>query len=416
MIMLRCAIDGIDYPAKEMLPIDGGRFVNKKYQHKLKRCNICRCYMIDEGANHVCIDCENKVYTNRINPYSTKPRPIFQNFGKDTNKAIGNRYYGIEIELNNTSPDMVYAIGKDLYGEKLLYNKSDSSIGNGVEVVTSPMDKRSLKSLLDRMKNIFEYVQTSCPRYTDNAGIHIHVSKNTIDMIDRYKLCMLLNTKQTNQETYMMYYLSGRTRTTTDLKSNFRFCKIGKYNQLNALASGHDVALNTGNSNTYEFRIFKTTTDKEIILSYVEMVDKMIEFCHCHGISDIRISTFIRWLKNNTTNKILLKKILTFEKRHGKFMELKSVYNEIDFIKELKGIKWKDYDRLIGYIKGLETYRKAYANIQSFKNHEPQLELGSFFGGSSCTDKLCEKLEDTYRKCAISLIRKDIRKEGNKCA
>ena len=161
-------------------------------QRRYQQCSVCGEYFTSEDNHRICPNCEEKVYQRDINSYGTKPYPYFKNFNsKLDGKDVGCRYYGMELEFNDSNPSKVHELGIDLYNEKFIYNKSDSSIGGGVEVVTSPMDRRVIPQFLKRMKPIFDYVGTH--NYKHNAGLHVHVNKKTIDAIDRYKLNILLN-------------------------------------------------------------------------------------------------------------------------------------------------------------------------------------------------------------------------------
>lgn len=55
--------------------------------------------------------------------------------------------------------------------------------------------------------------------------------------------------------------------------------------QVNIVKQGKDrvhnkyLAINTLHANTYEFRIFNSTVDKDRILAYIEFVDALLEYC-----------------------------------------------------------------------------------------------------------------------------------------
>ena len=410
-----CLIDGKKHLVSNMVKVVGG-YVFKEYNNSryLTRCHNCNSLMVIP-KDHICRcpECEEKIYKNTINSYGTKPRAVFKTNNKDSNVEMGCRYYGLELEYNNTDGREVHSLGEELYTNKYIYNKSDSSISSGVEIVTSPCDKKSLKYLLEKMEDkMFPYIRKR--DYTINAGVHIHVNKKSIDVIDRYKLCILLNTRQTQQEKYMMFYLSGRTTSSKDFSSQFSYCNIGATDSLLSRLEGHSYALNTANRHTYEFRIFRASADKEIILSYVEMVDTMIEFCHTHGVKDIRISTYIKWLKTHTDNKILLKKIQTFEKSNGVFDNSMCVATNEEVLKRLKGIHWSDYAQLIPYIEKLSSNKKILREIENFKSHGD----GYYSKDSKQDSDIVTAIKETSRKCMISLILKEVdKKKGKvKCA
>ena len=107
--------------------------------------------------------------------------------------------------------------------------------------------------LLDKMKNPIKNI-TSGTKYTQNAGIHIHVSKKSIPSYNIYKLSYLLNNMQAKELSYIMFYLSGRNAKVSD---NYlgTYAKIGDISEFKNETDRY-LALNLTNEHTIEFRIF----------------------------------------------------------------------------------------------------------------------------------------------------------------
>lgn len=344
-----------------------------------------------------CNYCEDKLYKMAMNPYSTKPVPMFKNHYTNLRTNIkSQRYYGFEMEFSDSDPLKVYSLGYELYQEKLIYNKSDSSIYGGVEVVTSPLDRESVKSLFDRLEPVFNYVKKR--DYKKSAGLHIHVSKDSISAQDRYKLCLLLNNSEvSSMEKRMMYYLSGRIETPGS-DTNDDYFAIGTMDGWRCTATGHSKALNTANSSTYEFRIFKSSADKDVLMSYVELTDKMIEFCNTNGIKDITIGKFVNWLKVNTRNDIIKTKIKEFELRLGELPTISRIITPDKMMECFKGINWSDYGRLV---RALQYYRSVPRAIRNFKTMDEASKPYGFNSG------IQERLLKTYKLTAINYILKN---------
>lgn len=379
------------------------------------QCRICGSHFISEDDHRICNECEEKVYQRDINSYGTKPRPYFKNFNsKLDGKDIGCRYYGIEMEFNNVSPSTVRVLGEELYKEKFIYNKSDSSISYGVEVVTSPMDRRVIPKLLKKMEPIFKYVGSR--NYKSNAGLHVHVNKKTIDAIDRYKLNILLNNFNTINEKKMMYYLSGR-QTGLGEYVNDHYFQIGTLSNLRSFARGHSVALNTSNTHTFEFRIFKTTNKPEEVLSYIELIDRMIDFCHNNGIKDISTNNFILYLKKNTNNKVILDKISTCEKEIGKLSYRQRIIYTQEYLNKLRGLHWTSFYKLLSYMNNVSNTREYCNAIEEFINdyNNNSLKLNSrWLSKRSEYDKV-EKLKETIRIVLINKIKQQRKDTKKKC-
>lgn len=378
------------------------------HDHKLRTCSTCGELIIKRDGRYRCNRCEDRIYSTVSNSYGTKPFPVFKNFGIKHNNPIKNvRYYGLEMEFNHVSPDICFEKGGDLYRNKWIYNKRDGSISNGVEIVTSPMDFKSAKILIANMDDIFNYVKRG--DYRDNAGLHIHVSKNSIPIMDRYKICGLLNSTCTPIERGIMYYLAGRITSPSEKEYNDGYYKLGVSDRIAPLSQGHCVALNTANSTTYEFRLFKSSADKDVLISYIELVNKMLEFCHIKGIDDITISNFIIWLKDNTKNKVILNRIIEFETENTKLRPIKKItYNKFD---GLVGINWKQYPELISRIESI-GYRRA---IRSENALTPLYEYGRIELRNDDSEFI-KQLKNTLRRTLIEYILQNQERENEQCA
>lgn len=314
-------------------------------------CASCGRYFRINGKT-VCRECESVVYLNTINSYNTKPYPVFKNYNSDIETEIkGKRYYGIEMEFNNVSPKEIQKKSIDLYRKKYLYNKRDGSIPSGVEVVTSPLDRKSIVYILDGFKYSLEYI--SKRDYKNNAGVHIHVNKKSISPITRYKIYMLLNNQATHKEINIMYYLSGRYSDIGFIPDGCvgapdRYYKLGE-SKYKSYKKDNDryQALNVKNKTTFEFRLFKASSSKEEILSYVDMVDSIIDFCDVNGIKDMRVSNFILYLKSKSKNKILLDKIKLFEDKFGAFEKSTTIVDKTKMINLISKFKWYEYYKIL---------------------------------------------------------------------
>ena len=200
----------------------------------------------------------------------------------------------------------------ELYNNKLIYNKSDSSLrGGGVEIVTIPMTKNNIIKLFNDM-DFNKFKQMSGSEYSHGAGVHIHVSRNTISPIDVIKLSILFNNSSSRMYCKYIYFLSGRinnidrpsltwdfTRNNMQVSDNYYAVGIVPLSKItdDDYVGCHGVALNLANTNTIEFRLFKSTMNKEQLISYLEFVEKAIEFCEKNPISMISIPNFISYLR-----------------------------------------------------------------------------------------------------------------------
>ena len=386
---------------------DGDIICSQCASSKYRKCSNCDSYIKRTHERSICFECDSAVYRRTVNNYSTKPIPRFQSRYRF---CKGIRYYGMELELNHISPEACRAIWHDLYTDKLIYNKHDGSIGSGTEVVTNPCDKASMMKLLDRMKDGMDLVKET-RGYKDNAGIHFHVSRDSISPIDLYKICYLLNYTSNSKEKRIMYYLSGRNDKSTNQTDYYSYCRVGTQKNKKGLKLPSDRynAVNLNNTSTIEFRIFKSTADIDVIKSYIELLEKIIEFSHINGIKDINISNFIVWLKNNTKCDILLRKIKNFEKYNGKFTKGNNCY-KID-ITMLKGISIDKYKDIIEDLKRTYSIEDVGNVLTHYKDNSSGTRYNLSRDGATPFGKgldLTKRLEKTLKAVYISKIIKGV--------
>lgn len=374
----------------------------------IKRCSRCdEFFLVDETDTdrRLCDKCKDEIYTNTLNSYSTKPDPIFKNkYGKENSKNL--RYYGLEMEFSYVNPLYARVVFDSLYKDKLIYNKSDSSLSEGVEIVTSPCDKKNIINLLDRMK---EGLCTFDSSSSHNAGVHIHVSKSSIDRLSQYKMSLLFNYKHNYNDYFkrLIYYLVGRNTSPYDSSSYYQYALLGDINDMRRLLS-HDTrrqCINFSNTNTIEFRFFRSSNDVDVIKSYIEFVDKIIEYCTKYSFKDMNIGLFIRWLNDNTNNEILIHKIAEFLSKNSGFdcKELSFNY-DVDL---LKGINVDDYIHILNSMDcsyNVKTFRNTISLVKTYgvsRRRTVAIDESKLKG-------LLRKMFETYKKVQVNKIMKGL--------
>ena len=367
---MKCSRCGKNVNADDVIITDYGFIckdcfnVGRKTYHK---CLVCGTYTDNE--NMICDSCTSGVYIKNINSYGTKPKPVFKNYKYDKDVPLGNRYYGLELEYSNTDSVQVKEKMLDLYKDKWLYNKSDGSLCNGVEIVTSPCDYKSIMWLLDKMKDPIKNI-TSGSKYTQNAGIHIHVSKKSIPSYNIYKLSYLLNNIQAKELSSIMFYLSGRNNCIGD-ENEVRYAKIGEITKFKDETDRY-LALNLTNLHTIEFRIFKSTNDMDKVKSYINFVESMIKFVDITPFKDINLNNYLLYLVNNPFDRKIDSRLLRILKY--KRVSLSKIENEFGFSKArnlLYKINTSELYKVIclldkfadkGYKKGFKVIEKYLEN------------------------------------------------------
>ena len=388
---------------------DGDIICSSCARNHYTKCGTCSNYIPLSEFRHVCKVCDEVVYTKPINNYSLKPIPRFK--GKKFSSNSTGRYFGLEMEFNRVTPDSAFIIFKDLYKDKWLYNKHDGSISSGVEIVTNPLDKYNVKQLLDKMSTGLERISKT-RGYRDNAGIHIHVNRKSIDPIDIYKLGYLLNYRSSSYEKRIIYYIAGRNNKSTTLADNYHYCKIGNVPTKRNMNSTRDryQALNLGNRETIEFRIFSASADPTQIAMYVDFVNDMIEYCHSHGLKDINIASFITWeMQRKDNNPKIKQKVNNFFKYNGAVQAIQNIY-KVD-INILRGIHVTKYKDIIDNLKYCGNIRDVitlvdWARVGDASRMPLSRDMVHKFGQELALGKT---IENTLRKVLINDIMKGLK-------
>lgn len=284
-------------------------------------CNEC----FETGGYYICDDCGNvidpdtdgiiirsdSVYCEDcasehadpneeyIHEYGYSPRIMF-NEGEELNKypKKGERYFGLEIETECTGDITEVIEDEDYY-----WATDDSSIqclndGCAAEIVTQPTTFKAWQNYSD---TFFDALENNCDTNT-SCGLHIHVNRDSVsdETIEKAILfiskhyekvtifadrltCNICRYAGNNLEHYKDFYPNSKS-----VKEEINIIKKGKDNVRHKY-----LAINTLHKNTYEFRIFNSTVDKDEILAYIEFVDALLEYCSKSNFLQIYKSDFL---------------------------------------------------------------------------------------------------------------------------
>ena len=408
---MKCSYCGNNVNANDVVVTDFGFICKdclKAGSGTYHKCLACGTYTDNE--NMICDNCTSGVYVKNINSYGTKPKPIFKNYKYNKDIPFGKRYYGLELEYSNINSVKAREKMFDLYKDKWLYNKSDGSLCNGVEIVTSPCDYKSIMCLLDKMKEPIKEI-TNKAKYKQNAGIHIHVSRKSIPSYNVYKLSYLLNNRQAKELSSIMFYLSGRNAKVSD---NY----LGRYAKIGGIAEFKNdkdryLALNLTNEHTIEFRIFKTTNDMDKVKSYINFVESMINFVDITPFKEVNLNNYLLYLLNNPFDKKINDRLLRILKY--KKISLSKIENEFGFSKTrdlLYKINPSELYKVIcllgefssqNYKQGYEVIKKFLEdkkfNINKFNSSLEYYEYSDGFKGE-VIDRYKRYLQNKYNELA----------------
>ena len=254
------------------------------YEDYYTRCEDCgriihndSVYYLDDDYNDeygYCEDCYERARSRKyIHDYSYKPDPVFRGNGK--------RYFGVELEIDNGGKDednaceLLAVANKDCEN---IYIKTDSSLSDGLEIVTHPMTlDYHINSMLweDICEMALELGYRS--HNTKTSGLHIHVNRSALgSTIEEQEECIarILYFFESN----WCELLRFSRRNSAQLK---RWAKRygWKENPIDVLYDAKNkcreryTCVNITNNSTIEFRIFRGTLKYNTIIATLQLVD-----------------------------------------------------------------------------------------------------------------------------------------------
>lgn len=265
------------------------------YDNHYVTCEHCGCIISNDDACYdddddysYCQSCYNRYGIGTIHEYSYKPYPIFY--------GTGPQYFGVELEIDGAGKDGANAheiLTVANQADEHIYIKSDSSLNDGMEIVTHPCSlDYHIKHLpwRDIVQKALELSYKS--HKTSTCGLHIHVSRNAFsddyqvqeDCIGRILFFM---------ERHWEELLKFSRRTESQL--NRWACRYGFKNTPKDILdhakkgySGRYTCLNLNNSDTIEFRIFRGTLKYNTLIATLQLVN---EICNvAFSMSDEQLS------------------------------------------------------------------------------------------------------------------------------
>lgn len=288
-------------------------------------------------------------------------------------------HIGIELEVTKDARgylsrsnhiDALFFIRKN-YKELGLNIESDSSIGDGFEIITQPMTYKYIKENENKFKDILTYLSENGYYSHDKGkcGLHIHVSKSALGDTDEEiqqtieKIMLFVETYRPKVETfsrrkhqqyscYNAYTVPYHKERCVD---NFQdeYYKSGKllYEINKNDCIGHSSVVNTDTSTgvTIEFRMFRGTLRYETFMATIEFINNLVHVC-----------------KENMVSKISWNKVVTYG---GDF--IKDYVDSLNIIDD--GLYLRDYTKQLEDIisKKINTRKEL---INNYKKHLSDIE------------------------------------------
>lgn len=253
------------------------------YENYYTRCAECDALIHNDdayeyGSEYYCSECYHDIRDrdSSIHEYNYKPGPIFY--------GDGNRYFGIELEIDGAGKD-------DEYAEELLdianadgtyiYIKSDGSLDDGMELVSHPMTLDYHKDYYwsDIMRKAVSLGYRS--HQTSTCGLHIHINRTAFSdnreeqdevisrilyFVEHHWNEML---KFSRRSEYTMNRWAARYGYEHTPKAIMDKAKKGN--------NGRYAAVNLCNYHTVEFRMFRGTLKYNTFIAAIELVNRICD-------------------------------------------------------------------------------------------------------------------------------------------
>ena len=249
-----------------------------------------------------------------------------------------NLYFGLEIEVGYTNRcphQKIHKLIEEEFLQGLAICKSDGSIDNGFEINLVPMTFDYIKNT-DLYFKFFDKVKDYLRSYKmPNTGIHIHVSKKPLTILDQGKILEFINSirnreyivklSQRDPNTFCQVNDTLKVKDILKKDRNPKYYDRDNQNHRDIRVTLNDKyqAVNILNDETIEIRIFKGNIVPQTI-------SRFIEFTHC----------LIQFVKNNSSDKMFFRYFMEYakkEKIHYPFLnEFHNQFNSEKNVKELK--------------------------------------------------------------------------------
>lgn len=230
------------------------------YQRSYTRCASCQSMIHVEDAYYAhcqtyCFTCYYDLF-QCIHPHDYKPSPIF--YG-----AIP-RFFGVELEIDDgghSDENARILLETVNTGAEYIYVKTDTSLRDGLKIVTHPMTLDFHLQRFDWVKLMETAEQLGY--HADEAetcGLHIHVNRNSLghtpseqaDAVIRIQAYM-----QAHQEQMRLF-----SRRKPEYWTNPKHTMI-----------------NLQHTETVEFRLFQSTLQTTILFEALQTVEQICKLC-----------------------------------------------------------------------------------------------------------------------------------------
>ena len=276
---------------RETCSICGGSFIKTKsienkhvccncFNKYVTRCDKCRRFFfktegeVDRDGDSLCPICAKREYI--LSYHHNYPQVKF--YGTSTAKNP-QPFLGIELEVGSGGESdaevkkILPIINKNFL---FAYCSHDSSIDNGFEIITQPATLQYHNSIKHVYKQLFETLINDGYTSHDNmtCGFHVHFNRDFYSDNEKLYTTNLIYLVKKWWDNILK--ISRRNITRLGYCDKIYTSPNEYYEARNNRGSNHGIALNIGNKNTIEFRIFRGTLNVDTFMATLQFVNNCI--------------------------------------------------------------------------------------------------------------------------------------------
>lgn len=294
-----CVACSVRQSREEMTHLGHNRYTCAEHRDRYAVCADCgdvidRHRAVQRGRNFFCRGCARTVHD-----YNYKPSPIFI--------GSGTRFYGMELEMENTTDEIESWLYAKSDEERVYYLKHDGSLDNGFEIVTHPHSIEAFMEARPYWEEVSKYVVGKGMRSHEarQCGLHFHVSRKGIGANESERL-RTIERVIFLYEKFFPQFLKLSRRTEAQLSEwADRYLDEGDCPDMDRVRRAicdKDCdkyrAINLCPEHTIEFRLFRGTLKIDTLMASIQLIDNWINVAMgTQGIETVTLDDII----NQTT-------------------------------------------------------------------------------------------------------------------
>lgn len=285
---------GPSNPASMRMMYDNG--TNRHYicvpcSRELNQCSRCRYF----NQTEFCVRCSR----NLLHSYSYKPDTLIWLRFPTERKTEETLFFGFEVELACVRGNRLESVYWVHHNEDWLYCKKDSSINpEGFELVSHPFTHRWIMVQSDNLKYLFSNLKKRGMKANRSCGMHVHVSRDAFNKLHSFKWQRLFNSNSS-----LIRGVSDRDPERFRRWSPFRTdakeeaIRIAKTQKTDSQTQSDGRSACTVRRNTFEIRLFSSTTDADVVLNRINFLKSVYDFTKISPLTNSMSVDYMYWLK-----------------------------------------------------------------------------------------------------------------------